>query len=69
MSTQASESQVRRLAARRGVRLTKLRRDNAYNDEARYVLTDPGCSNVLLTSEYGVDLADALELIAGRSVD
>lgn len=64
----STESQVRRLAARHGLQLSKSRRRSPYLDDyARYFVSNPSTSNVLLTSEYGVTLEEAEELVRERA--
>lgn len=62
-----NESQVRRSAARAGLRLTKSRTRHPYTGEAVYQVTDPSCSNVLLTDELGVTLEEAALTIQSLS--
>lgn len=61
----ATESGVRRLAARHNLQLSKVRGCKPYSDEPRYRVSDPYCSDVLLTSEYGISLTEARDLIHG----
>ena len=54
-------SGLRRLAVRHGLRLSKSRKRNPYTGYARYFVTNPRVSNLLLTSEYGGVTLDEAE--------